>query len=187
MATHTITHEPPMAATPSRSGRGPLALLMLRLFAPLASLRLTVGLMALSIFIILVATMDQVEKDFLQVKHEYFLSWFSWVNLQVFFPPAFFPSRPTVPGGFWFPGGKLIGFTMALNLLAAHGIRFKLQARGLRLLAGVAGIALGSLVTWLVIESGSNKAGILELPWINYATIWQLFVVGLVGIWLASV
>jgi ABC-type transport system involved in cytochrome c biogenesis permease subunit len=187
MATHTITHEPPASdPTPSRSG-GSLGAVLLRVLAPLASLRLTVVLMALSIFIVLVATLDQVGKDFLQIKHEYFLSLFSWVNFQVFFPPAFFPSQPQIPGGFWFPGGKLIGSLMALNLLAAHGIRFKLQARGLRLVAGLAAVAVGCVVTWLVIESGSNKDGILASPWIDYATIWKLFVAGLVGTWLLSV
>jgi ABC-type transport system involved in cytochrome c biogenesis permease subunit len=185
MATRTTDHDVELMNL-SPTSQEPWLQALARVIKPLASLRLTVGLMALAIFIILVATLDQVAKDFLQVKHEYFLSWFSWINLQVFFPPAFFPDRPTVPGGFWFPGGKLIGGLMAINLLAAHGIRFKLQARGLRLLAGIAGIASGSLVTWLVVESGSNKEGILELPWISYATIWQLFVVGLVGMWLLS-
>ncbi len=46
-----------------------------------------------------------------------------------------------VKGGFWFPGGATIGMLLAVNLLAAHLVRFKVQARGLRLLAGVVGIA----------------------------------------------
>ena len=41
---------------------------------------------------------------------------------------------------------------MIINLLAAHGLRFKIQARGNRLLAGLAVIAAGIGVTWCVIH-----------------------------------
>src|SRR5690242_21626506 len=55
------------------------------------------------------------------------------------FRSAFFAGgAPTVPGGFWFPGGWLIGGAMGVNLLAAHALRFKFQARGARLAAGLA-------------------------------------------------
>ena len=185
MATHTITHKSLRSRPCPRGGR--CRWRSRKPWRRWHRCALTVVLMAMAIFIVLVATLDQVEKDFLQVKHEYFLSLFSWIRFQVFFPPAFFPSQPQVPGGFWFPGGKLIGAAMAINLLAAHGIRFKLQARGLRLLAGLCTVALGCVITWLVVQSGSNKEGILESPWIDYTTIWRLFVAGLVGTWLASV
>lgn len=61
------------------------------------------------------------------------------------------------PGGFWFPKGWTIGAVMAINLLAAHLFRFKIQAKGARLWAGVGVIALGILVTIAVISSGSDK------------------------------
>ena len=40
---------------------------------------------------------------------------------------------------------------MGINLLAAHALRFKVQARGSRLLAGLAVIGLGVALTWMVV------------------------------------
>ncbi|MCU0980115.1 MAG: hypothetical protein MUF25_13255, partial [Pirellulaceae bacterium] len=59
-------------------------------------------------------------------------------------------------GAFWFPGGATIGTLLALNLLAAHLVRFKVQARGLRLLVGLVGVVVGAGTTWVVISSGHN-------------------------------
>ena len=47
---------------------------------------------------------------------------------------------------------------MAANLLAAHLIRFKVQADGARLWAGAGVIALGALATYGVILSGSDQS-----------------------------
>ena len=80
-----------------------------RILEPLASLKLTVVLFALSIFLILAGTFAQVEKDIWEVIGLYFRCWFAWVPLQVFFPVSFSPEKPIqVSGGFWFPGGALL-------------------------------------------------------------------------------
>ena len=96
----------------------------------LASLRLTVVLFALAIVLIFAGTLAQVNKDIWEVMDLYFRAWFAWIPLQVFFPANFFPNMEPVPGGFYFPGGFLIGGAMVVNLLAAHGVRFTVQARG---------------------------------------------------------
>lgn len=229
----------------------------------LASLRLTVALLAMSVFIVLAGTLGQVHRDIWEVIHDYFrmnlseefsvLFSFSvgdglyviptpvtWIDLKIFFPPSFSQghvppdlSRMFAParwlsslllgvlwsslvwlipmrdkklqlgifatcaatmfllcakmGGFWFPKGWTIGALMAVNLLLAHLIRFKVQSKGNRLLAGVGVIALGVLATLGVIMSGSNKDGVLkenllggmELEW---STIWIWFECGLAAL-----
>ena len=114
-----------------------------RIFVSLASLRLTVTLFALSIFIILVGTLAQTQKNMWDVRAEYFHTWWSWIELQVFFPAAWFPNWQQIAGGFYFPGGKMIGLTMAVNLLAAHLFRVKVQAKGRMLLVGTLLLLIG--------------------------------------------
>lgn len=150
--------------------------------APLASLKLTVTLFALAIFIILAGTLAQVEHDIWDVIRVYFRAPIAWIDPQIFFPPAFFgASRPTFPQGFAipFPGGWMIGAVMALNLVAAHLVRFQVQARGARLGIGLMVIVVGMVLTWLVIQYGSNKAGLQSEPAISYATLWNLILASL--------
>ncbi|GMQ80255.1 MAG: cytochrome c biogenesis protein CcsA [Planctomycetia bacterium] len=133
-----------------------------------SSLTLTVILLAMAIFIVLAGTMAQVDKGIWQVVAEYFRTSVAWIEPRIFFPPHWFPFMPRIPGQIPFPGGWLIGLIMALNLLAAHSVRFKLQARGQRLAAGLATIGIGIVLTWFVIVSGANKdtsSGIGEIEW----------------------
>ncbi len=165
---------------------GPLVAKLLR---PLASLKLTVTLLSLATFLVLAGTMAQVDQDIWEVVDKYFRCNLAWIDLQIFFPPSFFPSKPNVPD--WmvipFPGGRLIGVVMFLNLLAAHGIRFKPQAKGNRLWAGVGMIGLGVLTTWLVVVSGSNADGLQSDSWISWDKLWLLFKLVLTLIWGAAV
>lgn len=153
----------------------------------LASLRLTVALFAMAIFIIFAGTFAQWQKDIWQVVDDYFRTPIAWIDFQIFFPPSFFPSQPKVPGGFYFPGGWLIGTLMGVNLLAAHGIRFKPQASGTRLAIGFAVIGVGMLITWAAIATGNNKDGVLEATWISWPALWTMCKAGLAALWLVCV
>ncbi len=64
---------------------------------PLTSLRLTVGLFAMAILIVLAGTLAQVDKDIWEVTDDYFRTAFAWIDLRLFFPPSFFPGL-SVPG-----------------------------------------------------------------------------------------
>lgn len=150
---------------------------------PLASLKLTVALFAMAIFIVLTGTLAQVDHDVWEAVNRYFRTPWAWIDFQIFFPASFFPSKPVVPGGFYFPGGWLIGLVMVLNLVAAHSLRFKIQASGPRLTGGLLAIGLGMLVTWLVIASGSNREGLQHETWIEWSTLWALFKVGIGALW----
>lgn len=162
-----------------------------KILAPLASLKLTVTLLAMAVFIVLAGTLAQTQKDIWQVVDEYFRTtsktlWFAWIDWQIFFPKAFFPNwmfdqQPQIPGGFWFPGGWMIGAAMAVNLFAAHAVRFTVQARGARLNTGLAVIAAGMVVTWMVIAGGSSD-GLQGQPFFRWETLWMLVKFGLVGV-----
>ena len=167
-----------------------------RILEPLASLRLTVVLFALSIFLILAGTFAQVDLDIWPVIGQYFRCWFAWIKFEIFFPPSFVPEMPAAGeeisafgrqcilimqglkslavrcGGMWFPGGKLIGLLLAANLVAAHTVRFKAQAIGSRLLAGLGTIAVGCGVTGFIIAAAGDTQSFQTEPWIPYATLW---------------
>ena len=108
----------------------------------------------------------------------------AWIEGRVVFPKAFFMGTP-LEGltdieegrGFPFPGGWLIGGAMTINLLAAHAIRFKVQAKGSRLVSGLAVIAIGAALTAGVILWGSMQSGKenqLLQEWPSLRILWQL-------------
>ena len=80
------------------------------------SLRLTVVLLVLSMILIFIATLDQVNLGIWAVQEKYFRSFF------VLWPVKGVP----VPV---FPGGYLIGGLLLINLISAHVYRFKLTWR----------------------------------------------------------
>jgi len=155
---------------------------------PLASLKLTVGLFAASIFLVFAGTLVQTRMDVWHVMDLYFRNWFAWVEFKIFFPPAWVESvvakswRPMLldfPGGFYFPGGFLIGSLMAINLIAAHLVRFTIQAKGSRLWIGLGVIGLGCVSTYMVIAGGSSADGIQGVPVFSWGTLWWMVKLGL--------
>lgn len=164
---------PPPGSTPWK-GRGDLGSIAFAIFRGLASLKFTVILFAFSLLLVMVGTLAQVEKNMWQVMADYFRAFWAYVELKVFFPESFFPGIGTVPGGFWMPGGWTLGTCLGLNLFAAHATRFHVQAKGNRLVWGLAVMALGLLASILVILAGHNSRGIQGGPWISYDSYWQL-------------
>ena len=135
-------------ATRSTAATNPLQLVL----SALASLRLTVVLLALSIFLVFAGTLAQVDYDVWHVMDRMFRSWGAKIELQFFFLRSW-----KVPGWFPFPGGWLLGTALAVNLFAAHATRFKVTGRGRSLGAGWALIGAGALVTYAVIQSGLGQ------------------------------
>lgn len=162
---------------------------MRKVLGPIASLKLTVALFAMAIFIILAGTFAQIESDIWDVIDKYFRTRFAFIPIRIFFPKSFFPDDNLLAGfrdttfGFWFPGGWLIGAAMFVNLMAAHLVRFKIQAKGTRLAAGLGVIAAGCVTTCLVIQSGSNSDGFQEAA-ISWSVLWELMKYGLGALWL---
>jgi len=143
------------ASGASRAKRGAAEKsLLVEALTPLASLRITVTLLSLSLFLVLAGTLAQIDYDVWKVVHDYFRAWIAWIEVKVFFPRAWDLGGIRFP----FPGGKLLGVALAVNLLAAHGLRFKITARGGRLWTGLVVTALGCVITYAVIASGSDVA-----------------------------
>lgn len=100
----------------------------------LGSLQLTVVLLAMSIVLVFVGTIAQVGSGIWTVMDQYFRCWIALLG-----------------GWFPFPGGRLLGALLLVNLLISHTARIKVQARGPRLLLGLATLAVGGALTWFVI------------------------------------
>ena len=78
---------------------------MKRLFDLFLSLKLTVTLLALSMVLIFVGTLAQVDKGIWTVMDQYFRCWIAWIELSVFFP-----SSASGPAGSPVSGRFSIGF-----------------------------------------------------------------------------
>jgi ABC-type transport system involved in cytochrome c biogenesis permease subunit len=159
---------------------------------PLASLKLTVVLLALAVFSVLFGTLAQVDADIWKVVAEYFridirnlfVSHAPWLNVRelvtfvpfkIFTPPAFFPEGPQFSAqyGFYYPRGWTIGMGMLVNLLAAHLVRFRIAAKGTRLTVGWVGIALACVLIWAIIQSGNNATGVQGATLVSYDALWN--------------
>jgi ABC-type transport system involved in cytochrome c biogenesis permease subunit len=170
--------EPPGRATERR---------LVSILQPLASLRLTVILFVLSIVLIMIGTLAQEDEGMWDVLQNYFRTWWCWVPLDVFFPKSFFPSEPQIRGGFPFLGGWSLGLLLGLNLLAAHFVRFKVQAKGGRLAAGLALMAVAVGLIGLIIYTAQAADAVQGDAALSWNAIWLTIRWGSAVAWIASV
>lgn len=124
-----------------------------RILTPLASLKLTVVLFALGIFLIFAGTFALKEFGLWTAMKLYFRCWITWIDIAIFFPADSGVAHVKFP----YPGGWTIGFAMLFNLIAAHTLRFKVKAGGARLLGAslmmLAGLAFLSWGLYMVVVS----------------------------------
>lgn len=136
-----------------------------KLFKPLASLKLTVVIFALSLFLIFAGTLAQVHQGIWTVVDEYFRSVFVSIELQIFVPKEV----QVLPGSIWFPGGLTLGVAMFINLIAAHVARFKFTKKRIGIIMthfGVILLLVGEFVTGFAAEEGNMT--ILEGETVNF-------------------
>jgi hypothetical protein len=144
---------PASAQAPTSKKRGKNRSTLLVIGKTIASIRLTVVLFALLIFIVLAGTLAQAEYSNLTAIDQYFRCIFTKVEFKVFFPRG--SSLHSTMGDAWFPfpGGWLIGGVMLVNLVSAHAFRFKITGKGQKLWIGVGVTALGIIAAfWAVIS-----------------------------------
>lgn len=119
----------------------------------LASLRLTVVLLALAMGLIFMGTLAQVRVGVWEAVDTYFRTGIAWVDPNLIVPEAVMELPFRVP----YPGGAAIGLMLLLNLVAAHIARFKLSARraGVLLLhGGLIVLLLGEFATSMLADEG---------------------------------
>lgn len=123
-----------------------------QILTPIASLRLTVWLFALSMVIVFYGTLAQKDHGIWHVMDHYFrCKTITWIPLHVVLFRAIDPVGFAIP----FPGGWVLGALLMTNLLAAHAVRFKLtwKRSGIFVLhAGVIVMMLSEFITgiWAV-------------------------------------
>ena len=123
----------------------------------LTSLKLTVACLAISLVLVFIGTLAQVDEGLYAAQERYFKSFL------IYFEPAGAQWRLPV-----FPGGYLVGTVLLVNLLAAHGKRFRLTKKkfGIFLIhAGLILLLIGQLFTDLLsresaleLEEGESKS-----------------------------
>jgi len=167
----TTTPAPPVTPPPVRERRVDRWKLLKQALKPLASLRLTVVLFVLSMFLVFCGTLAQMDNGLWAILSGYFRAWLAWIPFQVFvrFGQVFFwfPKTWYVSGSFPFPGGYIIGGALLINLIAAHLVRFRMTWKRSGILlthAGLIILMLGELVTglfavesFMTIETGQSR------------------------------
>jgi ABC-type transport system involved in cytochrome c biogenesis permease subunit len=156
-----------------------------QILAVLGSQKIAITTFAYGIFVILVGTLAQTEKDIWQVVPEYFRSVIMWVDINLFFPESFFPNWkrldvPLIP----MPGGMVVGVTMIANIVFAH-LRWILQlkTKPLQLFGGLVLLAVGWLITVLIILNGHNRGGFQAQPPFTWEQFWMGFQLTVLGSW----
>jgi ABC-type transport system involved in cytochrome c biogenesis permease subunit len=180
MATSEITR--PMAlerrGTPARDASA-VEFATSEALSILSSLRLTVVLFALAIFLIFVGTLAQKDHDVWDVvNNRYFNCWFAHVEFRTFERLVQIFNKNVewnLTDGFYFPGGKLIGLFLLINLASAHAVRFKVAASGRRLKWGLAVLVAGIVLTYTAIHSGLNNVVETQLSPDFCNLLWQFF------------
>ena len=154
---------------------------LLRFVKPLASLKLTVVLLGLSIFLVFAGTLAQVDQGIWQVMEQYFRTKYgvAWIDLPIFFPRSW--NVPDVR--FPYPGGYLLGGLLLANLLAAHAVRFTLKAEGRRLVIGTTITVIGAMLTGLLIAEVHFAVPVLHDFYVELLLITIVTAVLGIGFW----
>lgn len=128
----------------------------------LASLRLTVVLLAMAMYLIFVGTLAQVELGIWQVVEKYFRSLYVMVPFDVFRSLLYPGSEVRWRGAHPFPGGFLIIGLLLVNLLAAHAVRYKMTGKGPALLGGFGLVLFGTAITAYTVLEPQTSATIQQ-------------------------
>ena len=173
MATNSIS--PTSSQTSSRSATAVTPTdIAHTILTPLASLRLTVGLLFLSVLITFLITLQQSSRDMWEIKKEHFSALVVEVPIQSVVVERWFPDAPPIPGRFLIPSGFSLIVLLLMNLTAAHLLRFRLQSSGKRLFTGIVIAVLGALFTWAIVFNTRSATTFQGDPPISYRQMWNV-------------
>ena len=186
-----VTNDEIEVTKPRRRSESGLA----RILKPVASLKFTVVLLFLGVFMTWVASLQQTQADIWEIKRQHFYSPIVMVSLDTFFVPAWTPQLHQFTSREVFgdkirlplPSGVLIMSLMMLNLLAAHTVRFRVKGKGPQLFSGLAVFGLGGLLTAMVVINGQNAKGFQAEPVFSWQQLWLAVQVGLAAVCVSAV
>ena len=177
----------PSQAMLSKSKPANLTDIVRSVLAPIASLKLTVFLLVLAVFVTWIITLEQAAIDIWELKNKHFSQAFVYVPFNTFFPKNWFPNGPNIPYGFILPSGFTLIAGMLINLTAAHVLRFKIQASGWRLVTGIAVLIASAVLTWTIVFNYQDASGFGGQPPIPWTQMWKFMQVAVFGFGIASV
>ena len=157
------------------------------IIAPLASLKLTVFLLVTAIAVVFIATLQQASMDMWSVKNMHYDNWFVKISFQDLLIERWFPDYQNIPGDFRMPSGKLIIYALIVNLVAAHVLRFRIKAKGIKLGLGVVTAIVAAGVTWIMSFNTFGADGFQKDPPVSYAQMWLVMQVILLGLALSCI
>jgi|GEM_PF-483184 len=155
------------------------------ILTPLASLRLTVVLLAVAVFAIFIITLQQATHDMWEIKSQHYSSLLVTVPFEEVLVERWFPDTPPVPGAFVMPSGLTLIVLMLMNLTAAHLLRFRLQASGMKLWVGAAIAVIGAFFTWAIVFNTTTETLLNGEPPIPYDIMWRILQ-GIIGLLLIA-
>jgi ABC-type transport system involved in cytochrome c biogenesis permease subunit len=185
MAANTL----PTGSDASKARRGELTAtdIASAIISPLASLKLTVFLLVTGIAVVFIATLQQASVDMWTVKNMHYDNWFVTIPFQWLLIERWFPEYQNVQGSFIIPSGKLIIYALIVNLVAAHLLRFRIKAKGVKLWLGVVTAVVAAIVTWAMSFNTLGANGFQKAPPVSYAQMWLIMQVILLGLSLGCV
>ena len=152
------------------------------ILAPLASLKLAVFLITVAIGVIFIATLQQASLDMWTVKNMHYNNWFVTIPFQQLLIERWFPDYQNVPGSFVIPSGKLIIYALIINLVAAHLLRFRVKAKGIKLALGLVTAVVAAIVTWAMSFQTLGADGFQKAPPVSYEQMWTIMQFILLGL-----
>ncbi len=148
---------------------------------PLASLKLTVFLLVGAVLVTWIATLDQTRIDVWELKQKHFHNFLVEVHFRDLLVPKWFPGLQNINGSFFIPSGMTLMVAMLINLAAAHMLRFRIRARGVRLAAGIGVGILAIMMTWMVVYNRYDPNGFQTQP-AEWTKLWSWMQVLLLGL-----
>ena len=124
---------------------------MEKILKNLASLKITITLFALSMFLVLAGTLAQMDAGIWTVVDDIFRSYLTKIEFKLFFPRDWnlgFLQKAYI----YMPGGFLIGAGMFINLTAAYLVKFKLVKDKRNLVIGAVFTAISIFFTIAIVK-----------------------------------
>ena len=132
--------------------------LLYKICTSIASLKLTIFLLGVSLILVFVGTLAQTEMGIWDVVDHFFRCAFSRVKFSYFWPYEVSESVSRLH--YFFPGGYTVGIALLANLLAAHSLKFRITKEKKELVIGLLFTIGGLFFIFWAVRDGIIKEDI---------------------------